>query len=48
MNKLPNDIDEALAQAIEATKIALQDGYSRIQIEIVIPEIELQAQSLAA
>ncbi|NEP89190.1 MAG: DUF1995 family protein [Okeania sp. SIO2C2] len=48
MNKLPNDIDEALTQAIEATKAALQDGYSRIQIEIVIPEIELQAQSLAA
>lgn len=48
MNKLPNDIDEALAQAIEAAKAALQDGYNRIQIEIVIPEIELQAQSLAA
>ena len=47
MTKLPNDIDEAIAQAMEATKAALQDGYTRLQIEIVIPEIELQAQSLA-
>lgn len=47
MTKLPNDIDEAIAQAMEATKAALQDGYTRLQIEIVVPEIELQAQSLA-
>ena len=47
MTKLPNDINEAIAQAMEATKAALQDGYTRLQIEIVVPEIELQAQSLA-
>ena len=47
MTKLPNDIDEAIAQAMEATKAALEDGYNRLQIEIVVPDIELQAQSLA-
>ena len=47
MTKLPNDINEAIAQAMEATKAALKDGYTRVQIEIVVPDIELQAQSLA-
>lgn len=47
MTKLPNNIDEAIAQAMEGTKTALQDGYTRLQIQIVVPDIELQAQSLA-
>ena len=47
MTKLPNDINEAIAQAMEATKAALKDGYTSVQIEIVVPDIELQAQSLA-
>ncbi|MEB3340035.1 DUF1995 family protein [Okeania sp.] len=47
MTKLPNDINEAIAQAMEATKAALQDGHKRLQIEIIVPDIELQAQSLA-
>ena len=47
MTKLPNDINEAIVQGMEATKAALQDGYTRVQIEIVVPDIELQAQSLA-
>lgn len=47
MNQLPNDVNEAIAQAMLATKAALNDGYRRLQIEIVIPDIELQAQSLA-
>ena len=47
MAKIPNDINEAIAQAMAATQAALQDGYKRLQIEIVVPDIELQAQSLA-
>lgn len=47
MTQLPNDLNEAIAQAMEATKAALKDGYTRLQIEIVVPDIELQAQSLA-
>ena len=47
MTKLPNDINEAIVQAMEATKAALGDGYTRLQVEIIVPEIELQAQSLA-
>ena len=47
MTQLPNDINEAIAQAMEATKAALNDGYRRLQIEIVVPDIELQAQTLA-
>ncbi|MDJ0553702.1 MAG: DUF1995 family protein [Microcoleaceae cyanobacterium MO_207.B10] len=47
MTQLPNDLNEAIAQAMEATKAALNDGYTRLQIEIVVPDIELQAQTLA-
>ncbi|MGB3509478.1 MAG: DUF1995 family protein [Microcoleaceae cyanobacterium] len=47
MTQLPNDLNEAIAQAMEATKAAINDNYTRVQIEIVVPEIELQAQTLA-
>lgn len=47
MTQLPNDLNEAIAQAMEATKAAINDGYTRLQIEIVVPDIELQAQTLA-
>ncbi|MGL6284476.1 MAG: DUF1995 family protein, partial [Microcoleaceae cyanobacterium] len=47
MNNLPNDLSEAIAQAYDATEAAIADGYTRVQIELVIPEIELEAQSLA-
>jgi hypothetical protein len=41
MTQLPNDLDEAIAQAREATQAALQDGYTRIQVEMVIPELKV-------
>ncbi|NER52410.1 MAG: DUF1995 family protein [Symploca sp. SIO1A3] len=47
MVQLPNTLDEAIAQAKEATQAALNDGYTRVQVELVFPEIALQAQSIA-
>jgi hypothetical protein len=47
MNTFPQNLQEAFAQAKEATQKAIADGYNRVQVEIVIPEIALQAQSLA-
>ena len=47
MNTFPQSLDEAVNQAKEATLAALADGYNRVQIELVIPEIPLQAQALA-
>ena len=47
MSQLPNSLEEAVEQAKQATQAALADGYKLIQIELVFPEIELQAQSIA-
>lgn len=47
MAELPNTLEEALAQAREATLAALADGNTRLQVELVFPEIALQAQSIA-
>ncbi|NEO31179.1 MAG: DUF1995 family protein [Symploca sp. SIO3C6] len=47
MAQLPNTIEEAIAQAKEATQAALDDGHTRVQVELVFPEIELQAQSIS-
>ncbi len=47
MNSFPKSLTEAVAQAKEATKAAIADGYGRLQVELVLPEIPLQAQSLA-
>lgn len=47
MTQLPQTLDEAIAQAREATKAALNEGYRLIQVEIVLPEITLQAQYVA-
>jgi hypothetical protein len=46
--KIPQTLEEAIAQAKEATKTALQSGLNVVQIELVIPEIALKAQYLAA
>jgi hypothetical protein len=40
MPELPNSLEDAIAQAREATKAALADGYSRIQIELLFPELK--------
>jgi hypothetical protein len=47
MTTLPNTLDDAIAQAKAATKIALNDGRMLLQIDLVFPEIALQAQSIA-
>lgn len=47
MAELPKTLEEAIAQAKEATQVALNDGRTRLQVELVFPEIALQAQSIA-
>lgn len=47
MSQLPNSLEEAVEQAKQATQAALADDYKLIQIELVFPEIELEAQSIA-
>ena len=47
MPELPKSLDNAIAQAKEATKSALNEGYTRVQVELVFPEIALQSQSIA-
>ncbi|ARV60332.1 hypothetical protein BZZ01_18370 [Nostocales cyanobacterium HT-58-2] len=40
MTELPNSLEDAIAQARETTKAALTDGYKRLQVEILIPELK--------
>lgn len=40
MAEFPKSLEEAIAQAIEATGAALKDGYSRLQVELLIPELK--------
>lgn len=47
MTALPQTLDEAIAQGKAATLQALQDGHRLIQVELVFPEIALEAQKLA-
>lgn len=47
MTALPQTLDEAIAQGKAATLQALQDGQRLIQVELVFPEIALEAQKLA-
>jgi len=47
MTELPKTLEEAIAQAKEATQAALNDGRTKLQVELVFPEIALQAQSIA-
>ncbi len=47
MSEFPKSLEEAIGQAKQATQAALNDGYQRVQIELVVPEIALKAQSLA-
>lgn len=47
MPAVPTSIEEAIAQAKEAATNALNDGLTRLQVELLIPEIALQAQMLA-
>ncbi|SRR5579883_2605073 len=40
MTELPKTLEDALAQACEATQAALDDGYKRLQVELVFPELK--------
>lgn len=40
MAELPNTLDEAIAQAQRATQAAIAAGYSRLQIELLLPELK--------
>lgn len=44
---IPQTIDQAIAEAIAATRRALDDGHRRVQMELAVPEIALQAQAIA-
>lgn len=48
MTFIPRTLEEAITQAKIATKSALENGCTRLQIEFIIPEIALQAQYLAS
>ncbi len=45
--KIPESLEETILQAKAAAQLALESGDRRIQVELVIPEIALQAQALA-
>ena len=47
MNTFPQTLDAAVEQAKVATQAAIADGYNRLQVELVVPEIALQSQALA-
>ena len=47
MNEFPQSLAEAVEQAKKSVQDAIADGYTRLQVELVLPEIPLQAQSLA-
>lgn len=47
MTELPKTLEEAIEQSKVALKAALANGYRRVQVELVFPEIQLKAQALA-
>ncbi|WP_017305930.1 DUF1995 family protein [Spirulina subsalsa] len=47
MLSIPQSLEETVSQAKAATQRALEAGCQRVQVEIVLPEIALEAQSLA-
>jgi Domain of unknown function (DUF1995) len=47
MPEFPRTLDDAIAQAKVSTITALEAGCPRIQVDLAIPEIALQAQAIA-
>ncbi len=47
MSDIPDSLEAAIAQAKTATQAALAAGVQRLQVELVLPEIALEAQRLA-
>lgn len=42
MSDLPKSLEETIDQAIASTKAAIEDGVTRLQVEMVIPELKQQ------
>lgn len=42
MSDLPSSLEETIDQAIASTKAAIEDGLTRLQVEMVIPELKQQ------
>ncbi len=42
MSNLPKSLEETIDQAIASTKAAIEDGVTRLQVEMVIPELKQQ------
>ncbi len=40
MSEIPNSLEDAIAQSRLATQAALADGYTRLQVEFVFPELK--------
>lgn len=40
MAELPKSLEDAIAQSREATLAAISDGYSRLQVELLFPELK--------
>ncbi len=40
MSEIPNSLEDAIAQSRLATQAALADGYTRLQVEYVFPELK--------
>ncbi|MBV9388594.1 MAG: DUF1995 family protein [Chroococcidiopsidaceae cyanobacterium CP_BM_ER_R8_30] len=40
MPELPNTLENAIAQAIAATQAAIRDGHTRLQVELLFPELK--------
>ncbi len=47
MLQVPNTLEDAIANAKQSTQRAIEAGCGRVQVELIIPEIALQAQALA-
>ena len=41
MTQLPKTLEEAVVQSQEATKAAIDDGYRRLQVEFLFPELKI-------
>lgn len=41
MAELPKTLEEAIAQSREATKAAIANGYTRLKVELVFPELKI-------
>ncbi|WOB42281.1 DUF1995 family protein [Thermoleptolyngbya oregonensis NK1-22] len=50
MTQLPDSLDEAIAQAVQSTEAAIADGLTRLQVELLFPELPLMpvAQAFVA